>query len=277
MSNLCESCGLIYTSPRFNINSYKNFYDTSYRKIYTNYGSLDLKKTFLDKQIKRGEKIINLIEQHVKINKQLSILDVGCGMGGILIPFKNKGHKTHGVDFGSEYINYGNKLNLNLKVGGIKDVDGKYDIIIYSHVFEHILELSEELFQIKKKLNKNGILYIEVPGIFNMKNYRYDLSRYFQNAHTYNFSLITLNNILGLNGFELIFGNENIETIFKLSNNKFKISNDYYRIYKELKNLEFKRKTWMFSREGITINIILLLKKIKIYNITRIIYIKMFK
>lgn len=42
-SNLCESCGLIYTSPRFNINSYKKFYDTSYRKIYTNYGGLEKK------------------------------------------------------------------------------------------------------------------------------------------------------------------------------------------------------------------------------------------
>ena len=45
------------------------------------------------------------------------------------------------------------------------DKNYKADIIIYSHVFEHILDLDKELDAIKSHLKPEGILYIEVPGI----------------------------------------------------------------------------------------------------------------
>ena len=110
-----------------------------------------------------------------------------------------------------------------------------------------------ELIQIKERLNLNGILYIEVPGVLNLKeNYRSDLNRYFQNAHTYNFTLKTLSNILHKHGFELISGNEKVESIYKISsNNNPKTLNDYNRIIKKIKVYEFERKTWIFSVKGL--------------------------
>jgi 2-polyprenyl-3-methyl-5-hydroxy-6-metoxy-1,4-benzoquinol methylase len=267
-SNLCKTCGLIYTSPRFDQISYVKFYDSQYRKIYTSFPKKTTKEKFFKNQIRRGKKVLDFIKKNNPNKKIGSVLDVGCGMGGLLVPFKENNFNVYGVDYGSEYVEYGKSKNLNLGIGGIKDVNEKFDVIIYSHVFEHILDLCSELSEIKKRLNENGVLYIEVPGVLNLhKNYRNDLNRYFQNSHTYNFSLITLKNVLTTNGFELINGNENVESLFKVSNVNNLITNDYDRLLGEFKKLNFKNKMWVFSIKGIKTLI-----KSNLYNITRKLY-----
>ena len=272
-SNLCKTCGLIYTSPRFDQTSYMKFYDSQYRKIYTSFPIKSTKEDFFNQQIIRGKKVLDFIVKNNPNKKIGSVLDEGCGMGGLLVPFKEKKIYIYGVDYGSDYVEYGKSKNLNLGIGGIKDVNKKFDVIIYSHVFEHILDLESELSEIKKRLNENGVLYIEVPGVLNLNNnYRNDLNRYFQNSHTYNFSLITLKNVLNSNGFELINGNENVESLFKVSNVGLSIINDYDRLMNELKKLNFKNKIWFFSKIGVKTLIIRLLIKLNLYNITRKFY-----
>lgn len=269
-SNLCRNCGLIYTSPRFNQKSYIAFYDNQYRKIYTTTQTQSPEEFFKSQQ-NQGEKIFNYIKENFKL-KIDSVLEIGCGMGGILYHFKKNDCKILGVDFGRRYIEQGKNYNLNLKLGGINDIHNeRFDLIIYSHVFEHILDLDFELIQIKERLNLNGILYIEVPGVLNLKeNYRSDLNRYFQNAHTYNFTLKTLSNILHKHGFELISGNEKVESIYKISsNNNPKTLNDYNRIIKKIKTYEFERKTWIFSIKGLKTILVGLLMQINLYNVVK--------
>lgn len=273
VSNLCQTCGLIYTSPRLNQESYIRFYDSQYRKIYTSFSIKNPNEDFFKGQVNRGKEVFDFLVKNNPDKKVGSVLDVGCGMGGLLVPFKENNFSVYGVDYGSEYVEYGKSKNLNLSVGGIKDVKEKFDVIIYSHVFEHILDLDSELSEIKKRLNEKGVLYIEVPGVLNLNNnYRSDLNRYFQNAHTYNFSLITLNNVLVSNGFELINGNEKIESLYKISNVTNLITNDYDRLVSEIKKLNFKNKIWVFSKAGVRNLLIRLLTKLGLYNVIRTFY-----
>lgn len=262
-SNHCLSCGIIYTSPRLNQDSYFKFYDTEYRKIYTSLNYAISKKDFFDDQKYRGNEILKIIRNKHKKFKISSVLEVGCGMGGILEPFKKKGCKVKGIDLGSEYIEYGKSKGLDLSIGTIDIIDERFDFIIYSHVLEHLTDLGSELIKIKERLNKNGLLYIEVPGILNLKKYRWDIGRYFQNAHTYHFSLLTLKNVLSKNGFKLLYGNEKVESLFVIDDDleAEEISNDYLRIIKYLEKAESRRKIWWFSERGI----IVLLKKMNLY------------
>ncbi|MDB4016222.1 class I SAM-dependent methyltransferase [Flavobacteriaceae bacterium] len=277
VSNLCKTCGLIYTSPRFNQKSYIKFYDSQYRKMYTSFPLQQTKEDFFKSQVTRGKKVFDFILKNNPDKNIGSVLDVGCGMGGLLVPFKENNFDVYGVDYGSEYVEFGKSKNLNLSIGGIKDISKKFDVIIYSHVFEHILDLGSELYEIKKRLNKKGVLYIEVPGVLNLHNdYRNDLNRYFQNAHTYNYSLISLNNVLVSNGFELINGNEKVETLFKISNVTDSVTNDYDRLINEIKKLNFKNKIWVFSKAGVKNLLRHLLIKTGLYNITRKFYILIF-
>ena len=144
---ICKKCGLVQTNPRMSEESYKKFYDTEYRASGMA-KSLSKDKFFL-KQKKRGWRIHNYLEKILgeKIENKF-IVEIGTGAGGILQYFKDKNNEVLGLDLGSEYIEYGKKQGLNLKVGTIeilKTLERKPDIVIYSHVLEHITNPIEDL------------------------------------------------------------------------------------------------------------------------------------
>ena len=76
----------------------------------------------------------------------------------------------------------------------------------------------------------------------------------------------------GFHGFELISGNEKVESIYKISsNNNPKTLNDYNRIIKKIKVYEFERKTWIFSVKGLKTILVGLLMQINLYNVVKIV------
>ena len=93
------------------------------------------------------------------------MLEVGTGAGGILQYFKEKGNKVYGCDLGSEYIDFGKKrYGLNLFNGTIDsiNVNWHFDIVIYSHVLEHIPNPISELNKLKSFIDKNSYIYIYI-------------------------------------------------------------------------------------------------------------------
>ena len=144
---ICKDCGLIYTNPRMTQLSYNEFYNTEYRKLYG--GTEKANELFFSRQQAKGKRIHDFLTTDSLINSEkLFVLEVGCGAGGILHYFKNKGNVVKGIDLGKEYINYGReKYNLDLETGTLENLllKRKPDLIIYSHVLEHILDLETEL------------------------------------------------------------------------------------------------------------------------------------
>ncbi|MFH1770940.1 MAG: class I SAM-dependent methyltransferase [archaeon] len=249
---ICKNCGLIQINPRMDQKSYNNFYNDEYRKVYSETGKPA--DRFFRNQRFTGKLIYDLIRSKSNKNiKNLFVVEVGTGAGGILQYFKEKGNLVYGVDLGTQYISFGKKKGLNLETGTIKNVlklNKKADIIIYSHVFEHILNPMDELKVIRKCLKKNGLLYIEVPGVKNLLNsYGQDFLKYLQNAHTYNFSLTTLNNCLQQEGFEMLYGDEYIKSIFIIGKKKTIYTNDYFKALSFLNYLEDLRlKRFSFQK-----------------------------
>ncbi len=257
----CSKCGLIYTNPRMTQESYNEFYDNEYRKLYV--GTDLVKESFFKKQYNRAGKILSFIHATFpeKDFEGLNVLEVGCGAGGILYYFKEQGFNVKGVDLGSEYLQYGKRVyNLDLTHGSLKDVPKDFipDIIIYSHVFEHILDLNAEIYFLKKMCHEKTIIYVEVPGIKNIhKAYEMDSLLYFQNAHTFHFSLSSLTNLFVKNGFKRIEGNEYVRSVFSKDPDwvKQEIKIEYPDIVNYLKNTEQNRGLFLFK-------ILMLIKKI---------------
>lgn len=219
---ICSKCGLIQTNPRMTQKSYDEFYNLEYRKLYL--GVEKAEKEYFQKRFKYGKSIFNFFKQNHTFTKPLEdifIFEVGCGTGGILYYFMRKGCRVQGIDIDKDYLEFGkNKYGLDLKVGTIKDIKFEVlpDIVIYSHVLEHILNLKEEIAHLVKVLSENSFLFIEVPGVKNLKNtYNHNFLHYLQNAHTYHFTLSTLTNLFENRGFNLIYGTEEIRCIFKKS------------------------------------------------------------
>ena len=225
---ICKDCGLIFSNPMWTEESVSDFYEHHYRTIYS-WGALkSIKETF--KSFEDSSRILTTINDMIPLDSKMKILEVGCGGGWHLKKFKdNNFNNLTGIDLGSDYINYGKeRYNIDLQNTAIDKLSDTYDLIILSHLLEHIIDLDSFIQQLSQRINPQGYLYIELPGIL-MTGYTYGkLNRSLQNAHTYYFTLATLTNIMNKNGFSLVKGDEWIQSVWQYTGVKTNsFSNEY--------------------------------------------------
>jgi 2-polyprenyl-3-methyl-5-hydroxy-6-metoxy-1,4-benzoquinol methylase len=252
---ICENCGLIQNNPRLNQASYFHFYKNLYRKLIL--GENIPTEKFFQKEKIRGKKILSFLETcgvFKNINKnRFFIFEVGCGAGGVLKVFKDEHFKVSGCDLNKEYLEYGNKYyDLNLIQGTLDEIkfDEKPDLIIYSHVLEHILYPYRELKNIFNKLKNNSFLYIEVPGVKTIDLfYQYNFLEFLHLHHVYYFTKSSLKNLISKTDFQIVKINEMINCLCqKIRNTKKKppkITNDFKPTLSYLKDIENKRKRYL--------------------------------
>lgn len=218
---ICRTCGLVQTNPRMEASAYLEFYKAEYRKLYV--GDPVPSSGFFASQYGKGRRIHRYLDSLGLLKGQSGaprVLEVGCGAGGILKRFAESGCTVAGLDLDDDYLEYGRSnhgLDLSLSTAGDYVPERPADVVIYSHVLEHFPDPLAELEEVRRILDKDGVLYIEVPGIKNlMRSYEMDFLRYLQNAHVYHFTLKTLGNLLEKAGFRLIAGDEGIHSVFKV-------------------------------------------------------------
>jgi len=119
-------------------------------------------------QIKRHRMTYILDQINNRKIKNLKILDVGCGGGVICEPLARLGAEVTGIDFSPNNIKAAilhskkNKLKINYICKDVEKsrIDEKFDIIIMFEVLEHLDNWKKTIKNIKKNLNKNGIVII---------------------------------------------------------------------------------------------------------------------
>ena len=209
----CSKCGLIRSDEVFDEKSNELFYAHYYRPIYS---SLCVTDDFFNDQYKRGRQFLKLVQKYVNLSEIEHVAEIGCGAGGILLPFKEAGKETTGVDFGEDYIIFGQKKGLNLQKGSDDLLeDESVDLLILSHVMEHYLSPLSELQNNIRKIKKGKYLLLEVPGIFSISMYYFNPISYFQSAHVYNYYYNYLVIMLQQLGLEVIYGDERCTFICK--------------------------------------------------------------
>jgi 2-polyprenyl-3-methyl-5-hydroxy-6-metoxy-1,4-benzoquinol methylase len=105
----------------------------------------------------------------------------------------------------------------------------KYDVVILSHVLEHVADLGEFIETVKILMHDNSLLYIEVPGISRLHinpAYKCCLENYLVHAHMYHFTGKTLAKILDSCKMKQLKINDNVEAVFALNSSNFKIINN---------------------------------------------------
>ncbi|GAF92292.1 unnamed protein product, partial [marine sediment metagenome] len=76
---ICPYCGLIQTNPRMTIESYDNFYNIEYRKLYM--GVNQASKDFFFKSYNKGKEIYNFLRSKLAFSKpplETFVFEVGC-------------------------------------------------------------------------------------------------------------------------------------------------------------------------------------------------------
>lgn len=100
-----------------------------------------------------------------------SVLDVGCGTGELMMCLTDYGLDSHGIepsqDAYSAALKSGCKVfNRTLEEHIGLSLDEKYDAVTLINVLEHVTDPVKMIEQIKKLIDKDGIICISVPNEF---------------------------------------------------------------------------------------------------------------
>ena len=190
----CDNCGLVQQKEYYSPDILEIFYSEIYRNVYDTGSPGDLfqlqRKT--NKPWKWVTENAELDPQKLEGERGLSVLDLGCGAGGSLLEFKHHGWTVMGLDFDARYVRFGIDQGLDLRLGGLEALgaDQRFDLIIVSHVLEHV-EPALFLASIVRHLEPNGRVYVEVPSLESVSRgaYGFSLGNYWQNAHLIHFTL----------------------------------------------------------------------------------------
>ncbi|MEI9919947.1 MAG: class I SAM-dependent methyltransferase [Bacteroidota bacterium] len=250
---VCKATGLMRTDPFYTTDYLNTFYVHYYRDLYSN--NEVSRDVVLREQIDRGSGYFRLLKNDLK--EKDKVLEIGCGMGGILIPFKLAGMQVTGIDLGPEFISLGNKFDLNLYVKSVDDLlkeSTEYDLIILSHVIEHIPDLNNFLGKVKTLLTPAGKIFIAVPGIkYIHETYNGNLHLYLQNAHCWSFTKTTLTAILNMNDLNVNYIDEQINCIASKASKRIgrvDVTHEGDNVISYLENTEkqFQKKTSFLRR-----------------------------
>lgn len=206
---VCPSCGLIYAKERMTADAYRQFYEQEYRQIY---GADDNDAKEARMASSRGQTLLDFIRDKCDRTPQV-VFELGCKDGAMLEPFAEAGCTVHGCDYNAEPLEQGRVHGLPLYHGGLEQLEmigTKADLIILSHVLEHCLDIEDTLIRLAALLNPQGILFIEVPGL-----YQWDKSTLWQNAHVWQFTAESLAYVMNCCGFEEVYANQKIESLWQ--------------------------------------------------------------
>ncbi|RZB30177.1 MAG: hypothetical protein SRB1_02457 [Desulfobacteraceae bacterium Eth-SRB1] len=240
---LCRSCGVMWQNPRMTEESLAEFYEKDYRAIYS--GHEQATDDFFMDQVQHGKVIYDFVASCIETTQNPTVFEVGCGAGGVLAPFQQAGWRAFGCDVGNDYLRRGRVGGLVLEHGDVNILarHGRADLVILSHVLEHLPYPRNMLEQLAKLVSDRGYIYVELPGIYNIHRTYGDFLLFLQNAHLYHFTLATLVSLMAQAGFILVKGNEYIKAVFRKNGEAPSVStlNQYKKILVYLYFMEVRR------------------------------------
>lgn len=141
-----------YISSKLNKNIYPSLYPFNFLTNY--FHSLFMEKFELD--------IIKNLN-----NYNLTIIDFGCGDGMLVKMLNQIGYNAYGIDFNNKVKDKKNSnYNERIIIGNIETLDNfpNVDIIICSHVLEHVYNPKKLIRKFYSKLNVGGRLILSTPN-----------------------------------------------------------------------------------------------------------------
>lgn len=287
---ICRKCGLVQTNPRLTDKSAGYFYGDYYRKLY---GLEQNKDSRFNNQYQNAEKIYEYINSSIEEElSNLSIFEVGCGYGGLLWYFKERGcKKVQGCEIDGDAAEYAKARGLDVIETDIANstLDYDPDIIIFDDVLEHLVEPKNVIEYVSNIQDNGSYVYIELPGIKRLSPLHRandgDFLKYIHIAHTHHFSARTLSMLMRQINYYPINIDKSIKSLFEKNEEKHAgdIESDYESVTKHLEELETYNKLGL-NKTAVHIQsvgsllsgtiIVDIMKKIGVYKYVKNVYFK---
>jgi len=149
------------------------------------------------------------LKQHLKLSDDKKILELGCGIGGLLYFLKKSGCENYlGVDISEEQLSICQKyvttkvLNEDV-LSFLKNHNHKYDLIVLLDLIEHlgkdkIIQFIELLY---KTLDLNGRILLRTPNMGSLFGLR---SRYIDFTHEVGFTEESIKQVFNQSDFSKV-------------------------------------------------------------------------
>lgn len=134
--------------------------------LHQKYYSISYKTRVSEDINTRSATIIRAKLNDIPFSKENRVLDVACGISTLGKMF---GGHVYGFDINRESIEHAKKHGISSKFGNVEKKwnypSHTFDIVIASHIIEHVVNPDFLLLEAKRVLKKNGILIIATPNL----------------------------------------------------------------------------------------------------------------
>jgi len=209
---MCKRCGLVQRNPQPLKEEIIARYSDIYGKDYLSY-EIENEASFLNLQqlalkdagFFQAEKVFFMIAGQDE-NKTPSVLDIGCATGSLLAFLREKGWRVIGVEISpaAEYARNERRLDVrSLPLEENNFPSGSFDIVLASHLIEHLNNPRGFLNEVYRVLKDNGYFFITTPNISGFQAHLFkDRWRSAIFDHLYLFSKRTLLKMMKDAGFK---------------------------------------------------------------------------
>jgi len=210
---LDDNLDLLMTSPKPETENLAKYYESEAYISHT-----DSKKSILDFAYQTVKGIA--LKQKLKLinsfsSEGLKILDIGAGTGDFLKICSDNGWEVSGVEpslkaraIAQEKVEK-NKGSFFESIKDLKKEEGVFlgfDVITMWHVLEHVPNLDETIFDLKKLLKPEGTLVIAVPNFksYDASYYKQFWAAYDVPRHLWHFSQTAIRRLFFFQSMEVV-------------------------------------------------------------------------
>ncbi len=198
--------------------------------------------------------VIPYISDVYPITSSTTILEIGCGLGGNLVPFLDVGCRCVGVDIDQRRIDNATEFfadhlpkdKLKLICDDIynrSESDGKFDVIIMRDAIEHIHNQERFMSFVKRFMNEDSVFFLAFPPWYN------PFGGHQQICHSKLLSMLPFFHILPSFAFKAILkmageSDHLIDSLLEIKQTGISLER-FERILKD-ESYSVRRKTWYF-------------------------------
>jgi SAM-dependent methyltransferase len=159
----CTVCGMVYADTGSSQRAYDALYQDA-SKYQDNKTSTGGGESVWDaERLAETARTISSIAP----DKTIRILDIGCANGGLLEALRALGYvNLTGIDPAPICAANTRHRGFDAQVGSLSSIPREvqpFDLVILSHVLEHVRELRTALAGLRRLLHESSLVYIEVP------------------------------------------------------------------------------------------------------------------
>lgn len=135
----------------------------------------------VDGRLKKAKKVIKILQKHLGELSNKNLLDIGCSSGIMTDYYADFFQEVDALDIDQKAIEYAlsntKNKNINFILSPLEElqVEKRYDVMICSHIYEHVPDSSILFERIYDLLKSGGVCYFAAGNRYQIYENHYNL------------------------------------------------------------------------------------------------------